>query len=93
MSEDDSRTQEAARDVEHMMAERHELQKQLGSGRKAHRKATKRLEAAEHEAATLGAELADASRQIAALRSQTEDLTAQVKLSQAMASGLPGLSV
>ncbi|KAK9868595.1 hypothetical protein WJX84_006054 [Apatococcus fuscideae] len=69
--------QEAARDVEHMMGERHELQKQLGSGRKAHRKATKRLEAAEHEAATLGAELADASRQIAALRSQTEDLTAQ----------------
>lgn len=72
------RPQEAARDVDSMMAERHELQKQVGSGRKAQRKATKRLEAAEQEAAELRAELVDAAHKLSAMKSHEDGLDKQV---------------
>ena len=70
--------QEAARDVDSIMAERHELQKQMGSGRKAQRKAIKRLEAAEQEAAELRAELVDATHKLSAMRSHEDGLDKQV---------------
>ena len=61
------------------MAEKHELQKQLGSGRKAQRRASKRIEAAEQEAASLTHQLANARHQITALRGHEADLEAQVR--------------
>ena len=62
-----------------MMAERHELQKQVGSGRKAQRKATKRLEAAEQEAAELRAEMTDLAHKLSATRTHAADADTQVR--------------
>ena len=70
--------QEAARDVEHMMAEKRDLQKQLGSGKKAHRKVAKRVEAAEQETGALRAELADVKHKLVAVKSHSDDLEDQV---------------
>ena len=61
-----------------MMAERHELQKQVGSGRKAQRKATKRLEAAEQEAAELRAEMTDLAHKLSATRNPQSPTHGQV---------------
>ncbi len=72
--------QEAARDVEHMMAEKHELQRQVGSGKKAHRRASKRVEVAEQEACALHTELTDVKHKLAALKSHSDDLQDQVSM-------------